>query len=245
MQATEKIIYAEPEKLRLSKEQPETFLRFTQTHIAEHFTVMILFTSLVITGLPQRFYDYSISSWIVRFLGGIDNTRIIHRMAGLLFTLFACWHLGRVTVQLIRKKIQPVMVPTLRDFRDAITTLRFYLGLSEEQARFARYDFRQKFEYFGMLIGSLVMIITGLFLMFPVFITRFLPGVLIPVAKVAHGYESLLAFLVIVIWHMYGAHFSPEVFPGDLSIFTGKISRERMEREHPLEYERLIQQESS
>ncbi|MFI5323980.1 MAG: hypothetical protein ACHQ6U_10705, partial [Thermodesulfobacteriota bacterium] len=47
--------------------------------------------------------------------------------------------------------------------------------------------------------------------------------------------EALLAFLVIVIWHIYNAIFSPEVFPLDTSIFTGKISRERMLHEHPLE----------
>jgi hypothetical protein len=33
------------------------------------------------------------------------------------------------------------------------------------------------------------------------------------------------------------------VFPFDTSIFTGKISEERMEKEHPLEYERLIEKE--
>jgi hypothetical protein len=38
---------------------------------------------------------------------------------------------------------------------------------------------------------------------------------------------------------MYGAHFNPDVFPFDSSIFTGKISRERMEKEHPLELARL------
>jgi hypothetical protein len=30
-------------------------------------------------------------------------------------------------------------------------------------------------------------------------------------------------------------HFSPEVFPLDTAIFTGKISRERMLHEHPIE----------
>jgi hypothetical protein len=49
-----------------------------------------------------------------------------------------------------------------------------------------------------------------------------------------------MAFLVIIIWHFFNAHFSPEAFPFDSSIFTGKMSRERMEKEHPLEYERML-----
>ena len=49
-----------------------------------------------------------------------------------------------------------------------------------------------------------------------------------------------MAFLVVIIWHIYNAHFNPDVFPFDTTIFTGQISRERMEHEHPLELERLV-----
>ena len=45
------------------------------------------------------------------------------------------------------------MVPTRQDFEDAVQTLRYYLGLTEKQARFDRFDYRQKFEYWGLLIG--------------------------------------------------------------------------------------------
>jgi hypothetical protein len=42
---------------------------------------------------------------------------------------------------------------------------------------------------------------------------------------------------------MYSAHFSPETFPVDTSVFTGKISKHRMLHEHPLEYARLLEEE--
>ena len=48
-----------------------------------------------------------------------------------------------------------------------------------------------------------------------------------------------MAFFVITIWHIFNAHLHPDVFPFDASIFTGKISRERMVHEHPLELARL------
>ena len=67
-------------------------------------------------------------------------------------------------------------------------------------------------------------------------VTRFLPGEMIPAAKVAHSNEGLMAFLVVIIWHIYNAHLSPDVFPFDTTIFTGTISEERMQHEHPLEY---------
>ncbi|MGE5344930.1 MAG: hypothetical protein ACM3JH_03155, partial [Acidithiobacillales bacterium] len=54
--------------------------------------------------------------------------------------------------------------------------------------------------------------------------------------------EGLMAFLVVITWHIYNAHLSPDVFPFDTCIFTGRISRERMHHEHPLELARLAEE---
>lgn len=215
--------------------------RFGKMHIAEHWLVMVVFVALVLTGLPQSYPGSGVSQWIVARLGGIDLTRFIHRTSGVLFALLAVWHLTRSIWGVLIRKKKPEMIPTTKDFKDAVDTLRYYLKRTDEYPKFGRYDFRQKFEYMGMLMGSLVMIATGFLLMFPVFFTHVLPAVLIPVAKIAHSYEALLALSVILIWHIYGAHLSPEVFPIDKSIFTGKISLERMEKEHPLELERILE----
>jgi len=79
------------------------------------------------------------------------------------------------------------------------------------------------------------MIATGAVLWKPLFITRFMTGEIIPAAKVLHSNEALVVFLIIAVWHIYNAIFSPEVFPLNMSIFTGTISRERMVQEHVLE----------
>jgi formate dehydrogenase subunit gamma len=226
------------------KSKQQEFIRFSGMLIAEHWAVMVLFFLLVITGIPQRYSEAAWSQLLVRYLGGIDIARGIHRLSGILFAALAAWHLARVLYGVLVRNRSPYMIPTSKDFRDAIGTLRYYLRLSENFPKFDRYDFRQKFEYFGLLMGGMVMIATGFLLFAPVFFTKFLPAFLIPVAKTAHGYEAMLALSVILIWHLYGAHLSPDVFPLDKSIFTGKISRERMETEHPLELERIEYGES-
>jgi cytochrome b subunit of formate dehydrogenase len=129
-------------------------------------------------------------------------------------------------------------VPNRKDFSDAVLTLRYYLGLSDHHAAFDRFDYRQKFEYWGLLLGGVVMVLTGFILYFPLVAVQLLPGEFVPAAKVAHSNEGLMAFLVVITWHVYNAHLSPDTFPFDTSIFTGKISRERMEHEHPLELAR-------
>lgn len=228
------------EVIHLEIHTPQRFVRFSTLQRVEHLLVMIFFLMLVITGLPQEFFENPWAIWIIDRLGGIDTTRFIHRVSGILFASLAFWHLGRVALLVFLRKARPSMVPTFKDFSDAVMMLRYYLGLSEVHPKFDRYDYRQKFEYWGLMIGGVIMTVTGFILFSPVFFTKFLPGVIIPVAKIVHGYEALLAFLVIIIWHMYGAHFNPDVFPFDSSIFTGKISRERMKKEHPQELARLL-----
>ena len=214
-------------------------VRFSLRQRIEHLFVMILFTLLVVTGFPQKFYDVGISQAIVNAVGGLDRVRWIHRIAGILFSVATVVHIAVATLIVLLRRAGLTMVPTKQDFKDSIRQIGWYLGLAAEPARFDRYDYRQKFEYWGMVIGSLVMVATGLILYLPVPFTRLFPGELVPVALVAHSNEGLMAFLVVITWHIYNAHLSPDVFPFDTCIFTGKITVDRMHHEHPLELARM------
>jgi len=220
----------------------EYLKRFSRWRIIEHQANAIVFSVLGLTGLAQKFHDASWAQWVIMNLGGIDSSRMVHRTAGVLFTILTLQHVLVACYGLILKKWSPSMIINKKDFTDAIDNLRYYFGMSERPARCDRYDYKQKFEYWGVVVGGILMILTGLTLWFPTMVFRLapvLPGQIIPAAKATHTNEAMLAFLVIVIWHIYNSVFSPEVFPLDTSIFTGKISKERMIHEHPLEYERV------
>ncbi len=214
-------------------------LRFSLRQRVEHFCVMTLFIVLSVTGLPQKFFQASWAAGLIQVLGGIDRVRWFHRAAGISFAVLTAVHLMTAIGLVASGRAAFSIVPTRKDFTDAIETLRYYLGLSERPARFDRFDYRQKFEYWGLVLGAVVVIATGLILYFPIAFTRFFPGELVPAAKAAHGNEGLMAFLVVILWHIYNAHLNPDVFPFDTTIFSGRISRERMRHEHPLEYDRM------
>jgi formate dehydrogenase subunit gamma len=217
----------------------ETLPRFSVHRRVEHVIVMVLFMTLAVTGFPQKFADAGWAQWAIEVLGGIERTRWLHRMSGILFAVLLVAHVAVALVIGLTGRSWSI-VPVRKDFTDAVQTLRYYLGLADQPACFDRYDYRQKFEYWGMVLGGAVMTVTGFVLYFPVVAARFLPGEFIPAAKVAHSNEGLLAFLVVITWHIYNAHLSPDVFPFDTSIFTGKISARRLRHEHPLEYERMV-----
>lgn len=213
--------------------------RFSRWQRLQHFCVMTIFTLLCATGLPQKYFEAGWAQWMLDLFGGVDRARWIHRACGLSFVGLMVAHFAVEISAIIRGKGSLSLVPNRQDFVDAIVTLRYYLGLSDKQARFDRFDYRQKFEYWGLVLGSLVVVSTGLVLLYPVEVTQVLPGIVVPIATVAHSSEGLLAFLTILIWHVYNAHLNPDVFPFDTTIFSGRISLERMHHEHPRELERM------
>jgi formate dehydrogenase gamma subunit len=217
----------------------DNYRRFNTARIIEHLIQIVTFCVLVVTGLSQRFYSFDISLWFILKLGGIDNVRLVHRYAGLIFSLAAIVHIIAGIIGIVVKKWQPSVIITKNDIAGAIHNIKYYLGIENLPAMGGKYNYTQKFEYWGILTGGLLMIGTGAVLWQPVFMTRFMTGEVIPVAKVLHSNEALVVFLIIAGWHVYNAIFSPEVFPLNVSIFTGYITRERMIREHLLELARI------
>ena len=156
--------------------------RFSVRQRVEHVIGMVLFTVLAVTGLPQKYSSAGWATAMIGWLGGIETVRWYHRTAGVLFSIMTAVHIGSGITDVLRGTASLSIVPTRQDFSDAITNLRYYLGLTDQQARFDRFDFRQKFEYWGLVMGATVVIATGWLLLFPIQATSILPGELIPAA---------------------------------------------------------------
>jgi formate dehydrogenase gamma subunit len=221
-------------------ETEAVFIRFALRQRIEHSLLILSFTMLCVTGLPQRFIDAAWAQGLISLMGGLDTVRSLHHLFGIMLVFEGVYHIIVAIYELLFARSKPTaMFLRPQDARDALRQVAHLAGMKAERPRFGRYDFRHKLEYWSVVWGTLLMGVTGLILLFPIVTTTFLPGAVVTASKVAHSYEALLAFLAITLWHLYNTHFAAEAFPVDTSIFTGRVSAEKMREEHPLEYERL------
>ena len=222
--------------------QERQIVRFAWHQRAQHFIMMSSVMLLVFTGMPQKFSDAPWAQWLIAFWGGLDSARTIHHAAGFAMIFSAVYHLGFIfhSMVALRKPFPLWMLPSLKDFRDFMQNTGYYLGINKQKALFGRFSYFEKFDYWAVFWGVPMMGLTGLILMFPLIVTRMLPGVMVPVASIAHSDEALLATGWIFVVHFYNAHFAPNIFPFNKSIFTGRVSEDRYRHEHKLEYEQMV-----
>jgi cytochrome b subunit of formate dehydrogenase len=131
-----------------------------------------------------------------------------------------------------------LLLPRGRDFRDLGANLKRFVRLRSEAPRFGRFTYFEKFDYWAVFWGCIIMAGSGLAMWFPAALKRVFPGVspaFLDALKEAHAHEALLAVVVIVTWHVYNVHLRPGRFPGSLFILHGRISRREQALEHGAE----------
>lgn len=221
------------------QEAKRAYLRWDVHQRLQHLLAMVSVSLLLLTGVPLRFPGARMARLIMALVGGPDRAALVHRGAAVLLMVAGLYHGLYLLGRWRRGQLSRAILPVWKDVQDFFGMLRYFVGLSPTKPRFDRYTFTEKFEYWAMVWGSAVMILTGLLLWFPIQAVQVFPVVILPVAKVIHGYEALLAGLSLILWHFYHAHLNPDVFPMSKVWLTGRMSEEELRHHHPLEYERL------
>jgi len=198
----------------------------------QHTFLMVSFIVLVITGFALRFDEAWITKLFFGWEGGFELRGTIHRVAAVILIFVTLWHLIYLVTRRGRGFLKD-MLPKFYDFKDFVQRILFNLGLSKKTPSFKRFSYIEKAEYWALIWGTLVMIITGILLWFDNFFIHFLPKGMLDVALVVHYYEAILASLAVAIWHLYSTVFSPQVYPMNPSWLTGKMPKDMFRHEHP------------
>src|SRR5512136_158306 len=209
----------------------QTVTRFAVLERIEHVILLLSFTMLAVTGLPQKFAAAPLSQFVIELFGGIESIRVVHRTSAVVLMILSIYHVVAVLYRVYVQRVPWTMVPLVEDFKHLWHDLLFYFGRRKHKAYYGRYNYAEKAEYLAVVWGTFIMIITGFMMLNPIDTTNFLPGQFIPAAKVAHGGEAVLAVLAIILWHFYHVHLRHF----NKSMFVGKMTRHEMEEEHPAE----------
>jgi len=214
------------------------FQRFTLNQRLQHVILLISMILLIITGLPLKYSDSGISQALVNLMGGWEMRAIIHRIGAVLLGGLGIYHVIMYLV-FARKRPYKIM-PRKKDFKDFVQQVKYYFGKAEHP-KYDRYTWREKFEYWAVFWGTLIMGVTGIIMMYPEQSQQLFGSIgWVEVAWIAHSNEALLAILAIIIWHLWNAHFHPKRFPGSKVWINGKISEKDMKEEHLLEYNDIM-----
>jgi len=223
-----------------AEQKERTFIRFGPNFRAQHILMFVSVIILIITGMPLKFPELAVSKFVViSLLGGLENSTLIHRIGATGLIIVGVWHLFYIALSRTGRRDFFLMIPRPRDIKDFLHTVLYYIGRRSSGPRFGRFSFIEKFDYWAVYWGMVIMIGSGIILWFK----EYFPKYLYDIGREAHSDEGLLATLAIVIWHFYNVHLNPEVFPMSWVWWHGKLSEEEIKHHHPLEYAKIVEAE--
>jgi cytochrome b subunit of formate dehydrogenase len=243
----------------LPKKDDDFFIRFGLNFRFQHFMLLTSTIMLILTGIPLKFPKSDFFQMIINWFGGPAGARSVHHLFALLMIFVGIYHLIYSFWSRSGRKDFYELLPSLQDFSDVANQIKYYLGIRKEKVKYGRFSYVEKFDYWAVYWGLIMMIGTGTLMWFfqgkfeplffgeitlsfgPEIVTNYVHAI----AREMHSDEALLATLVIIGWHFYNVHLNPHKFPMSKVWLNGKVSKKDMLDEHPLEYEEIMKQKEA
>jgi formate dehydrogenase subunit gamma len=223
------------------KNSNDYIIRFNLIERVQHIVLFVSLIMLLLTGLSLAYYDSWFGKFMISLEGGLQGRGRLHNFFAFVLIALGIFHAFYVTFSDKGHKEISHLKYRKGDLKKLVMSFKYNFGFSKEKPTFGRYNLAQKFQYWGVIIGCAIMIVTGIVLLLKVWdIAMIFPKWLWDITNVVHSYEGMLIFLVLFIWHIYDVHLSPGVFPMSKIWLTGKISKEELKKEHPEEYDELF-----
>jgi len=185
----------------------------------QHFILTATFIILSYTGFslmfPQRW-------WSLIFFGHNGWLRAGHRGTAIVFCVLCLYHLYYLLFTPKGRWQLAALSIKKDDFIQFFQSFQYYFGWRKDKPSFGVYSYVQKLEYWALLWGSFIMVITGAMMFSEVWFLSLFPKWLYDVVRTVHAYEAILACVTIIIWHGYFVIFDPEVYPGNCSWLHGR-----------------------
>jgi cytochrome b subunit of formate dehydrogenase len=185
----------------------------------QHGLLVLSFFTLVWTGFALKYPD----QWWARSLMFREGSlrSVVHRVAAVVFMAVTLAHGLSLVVDRNLRRHWKHLVPTVQDAREALANFAYNVGIRSTAPGRSSHSYIEKAEYWAVVWGAMIMILTGLMLWGNNVMLAMFPKVWLDVATSVHFYEAVLATLAIVVWHFYTVVFDPDVYPLDTAWLTG------------------------
>jgi formate dehydrogenase gamma subunit len=208
-------------------------MRLNLSERIQHVLLLVSFIILVFTGFALKFPESFWAAPIVQWEANYPVRGMIHRIAGLVLIGASIYHAIYLLFWKSGRRWVKDMLPRLRDAREAVHAVGYYLGYRRAMPQFAKFNYVEKAEYWALVWGTVVMALTGIILWAHNFVLRNLSTAWIDVSTAIHYYEAILATAAIVIWHFYFVIFDPDVYPLKWTFLTGRAPEHEIREEAP------------
>ena len=214
-------------------------VRFRPVQRIFHALLMLDFLWLSATGVARLYPYTAFGKGVGALFGGYEGSLAAHKIGGVILLILFAAHLVYLAVVGRRSLSGPdSLLPCRSDAAHFIQHVKWMLGFGPPP-RFERWGYWEKFDYWAVFWGMIIIGGTGLIMMFPVSASAIMDGRWINVARWVHRLEALLAMGHIFIIHFFIGHLRPACFPMDTTIFEGSTDITRLQHEKEAWVERL------
>jgi cytochrome b subunit of formate dehydrogenase len=214
-----------------------TVRRLTLWQRWEHGLLALSISSLILSGLALAYHEQAWARLLIRLMGGLQGRHWVHRTAALGLLGAGLMHLLGLLFSPRHQRDFREMRPRLGDLRDAWTGMKFAFTGKGDPPRYGWFTPMQKLQYWGVLLGCVLMGSSGALLWNPVLTLNTFPKWVLDIMLILHATEAQFIFVLFILWHLYDVHLAGGNFPMNPAWLTGNMSEESFARQHPASWE--------
>lgn len=193
--------------------------RFDLHQRTQHLLALSSVAVLALTGLPQTATDWPGSGWLLGVFGGIEGARSAHRTAATVLDFAILYALGYLLVRAAaQRRIPTGLWPSLARLRGR----RRARQPSAAAGQPPKFTGRQQLDFWAAAVSLPMLSLTGLALAHADLVAAALSPAALAFGVAVHRTVAVCFASYIVAVHLYHVAWSPEVFPLNTAMFTGR-----------------------
>ena len=218
--------------------------RFTPVQQLFHVFLMVSFLVQSATGLSRMYIETAWGKNLATVFGGYEAARTIHIYVGLFMLVGFLLHILYLLMKINWRRFPTELtgpdsiIPRPTDLKHFFQHTGWLLGAARQPA-FDRWGYWEKFDYWAVFWGMVIIGLTGLMMAYPFATSRVLPGWSLNIAFWVHRIEALLAIGHVFIIHFFIGHLRRMNFPMDHAMFEGSADLDHTRHERPAWIQRL------